>query len=388
MKNIFLIFLFMVNCWAIEQKTNLSIKYINYDDFQNELLYYGDTKLEYIADKFSINSKIKYWYSNQYTQKRSLDLDELYLTKEYEDAKIEFGKIIKFQGELEGYNIADIFNQKDYHFDPFDKSAKNGSFIVSGTKYIQNDSFELGLKLYEENKEYPKVGNPYDISSLNYDKNLKTQSSRYSPTIYLKYNFLTDEKVQSDNKIMMLNGYDNKRYFIPQNQSIISSYAYKVNKLLFLSNIVYWDTIFKFETSYTDVISDRLMSDYWQLSFGMENGFYNIGGVDINLYTEYYKYQYKDDRKIKNVDISEVYDDDIFVALKFNFNDPQSTSVKSGILFDRNNSEKVFKLEFQQRIIDGLVLSGEILNILSKQNTVLTNLGNHTRSMIALTYTF
>ena len=388
MKKVIVVFILLINCWAVESKTNLSIKYISYDNFENELLYYGDTKLEYITDEFRINSKIKYLYSNQYNEKRSVDVDEFYLTREYEDTKIEFGKIIKYLGELEGYNVTDILNQKDYLFDPFNKSAKNGAFILSATKYMENNSFEIGTKFYEANKKYPKVNTPYSISSLSYDEDLKTKSSKYSPTVYLKYNFLTDENIQSDNKIILLNGYDNKRYFIPQNLLKISPYAYKVNKLLFLSNIVYEDTIFKFEGSYTDVISDDLMSDYMQFSFGVENGFYDIGGIDINFYTEYYKYKYKDNTKIKNVDISELYNDDIFVALKFNFNDTGSTTFKTGILFDMKNSEKVFKTEFQSRVKDGFVLSLELLNIHSKENTVLTNLAHHTRSMIALTYTF
>ena len=388
MKKVIVVLILLINCWAIESKTNFSIKYISYTNFQNELLYYGDTKLEYTTDAFRLNTKVKYLYSNQYNEKRGVNLDEFYLTREYEDTKIEFGKIIKYSGELEGYNITDILNQKDNLFDPFDKSAKNGAFIFSGTKYIENNSLEIGTKFYEASKKYPKVDTPYAISSLSYNDDLKTESSKYSPTVYLKYNFLTDENIESDNKIILFNGYDNKRYFIPQNLLSISSYAYKVHKFLFLSNIVYEDTLFKFEGSYTDVIHDDFMSDYIQFSFGVENGFYGLKGMDINLYTEYYKYKYRDDSKIKNIDISEVYDDDIFVALKLNFNDTRDTTLKTGILFDIQNSEQVFKTEFQSRIKNGLVLSLEFLNIRSKKNTVLTNLTNHTRSIIALTYTF
>ena len=379
-----------LSCFAspLEQKSNLTASYIDYTNFDNELLYFGDTTLNYKNDMFTLNSKLDFFYSNQYSEKKEFNVEELYLTKEYENRKFEVGKVIKYWGELEGYNIADIFNQKNYLFDPFDKNSKLGTYTVNLTQYKQNNSFEVGFKFYPSDIKYPATTSPYSVSIYNYDKDLQSDSSKYNPTTYLKYNFVTNDLIQSDNKIIFLSGYDNKRYFSPINQTTVSQYLYKVNKILALSNIVYNDTIFKFEGAITTIKEDKNMSDYTQFSIGAEHGFYDIGGVDLTLYGEYYKYLYKDESKIKNVDISELYNDDIFLACKINFNDIEDSQIKSGVLFDKTNSEKIFKTEFTSRVKDGLIFKGEILRTFPKDNTLLTNIGVHTRTILALTYTF
>ena len=94
------------------------------------------------------------------------------------------------------------------------------------------------------------------------------------------------------------------------------------------------------------------------------------------------------DDKIKNVDISEIYDNDIFLALKLNFNDVRNSEIKSGILYDMINEEKVFKIEAQSRFIDNLVLSGEYLRLLSANRTVLSQIKESNKVMIGLTYSF
>ena len=73
---------------------------------------------------------------------------------------------------------------------------------------------------------------------------------------------------------------------------------------------------------------------------------------------------------------------------KLNFNDTRSSEIKSGILYDIENSEKVFKVDAKSRIKDGLALDIKILRVLAKTDTVITTIGNHTRAMIGLTYTF
>jgi len=373
---------------ALEQKSNLTASYADYTNFAHELLYSGDTTLSYQKDNLTLNSKIDFFYSNHYIEKRELNLEELYLTQEYENRKFELGKVIKYWGELEGYNVADIFNQKNYLFDPFDKNSKIGSYTLNLTQFKENDSFEVGFTLYPSDIKYPATTTPYSVSAQNYDEDLQSDSSKYNPTTYLKYNFTTDKNIQSDTKIILLNGYDTKRYFIPLSQTKFAQHLYKVDKFLVLSNIVYKETILKFEGAVTAIKEDKNMSDYGQFSFGLEHGFYDMGGVDLTLYGEYYKYLYKDDSKVKNVDMSELYNDDIFFACKINLNDSQESQIKSGVLYDKNNSEKIFKMELQRRVEDGLVFKGEILRIFPKEKTILTNIGVHTRTILALTYTF
>lgn len=377
-------------CFAtqLEHKSNVSSQYREYTHFDNELFYFGDTTFRYPQDSLNLNGKIDFFYSNRYEERRKITLSELYLTQEYENTKFELGKVIKYWGELEGYNIGDIFNQKNYLFDPFDKSSKLGTYTLNLTKYKQNDSFEIGFVLYPSKIEYPKKWSPYSILPLDYSDDLQSSGSKYNPTTYLQYHFLPSTTLQSDTQIILWSGYDTKRYFLPINQNTLSQYLYKVDKFLLLSNIVYNDMILKFEGSFTKVKEDKNMGDYAQFSFGLENGLYDMGGVDVTLYSEYYRYLYQDDLKIKNVDIGEIYNDDIFLACKINFNNPQETQIKSGFLFDRQSSEKILRMELETRVQDGFVLKGEVLRTFPKEDTLLNNIGFQTTTSVALTYTF
>ena len=374
--------------FSMEHKSNISFNYINYNNFSNESLISGDTKLKYTNDNFEVVSNIEYLYSDKYLEKRYITLNEFYISKDYDEYSFTFGKIIKFNGELEGYNITDIFNQKNYLADPFDKSKKIGSWSFISTKYFDDDSLELGVKFYEEDVKYPSNNSPYFPFSSNYDENLKLSNSQYKPTISLQYNFSSNEDIQSETKLILIKGYDNKRYFIPNNLSTLNQYAYEVNKFLVLSNILYEDYIFKFESSYTDIVDDKNIANYSQISLGFEKSFYDIKDIDLTFYSEYYKYIYDQNNKIQNIDIGEIYNNDIFLAFRLNFNDTQSSELKSGILYDLSNYETIYKVELKSRIKDNLVLNIELLDISSKENTVLTYIGNHTRAMVGLTYTF
>jgi hypothetical protein len=244
------------------------------------------------------------------------------------------------------------------------------------------------MKFYEEDLKYPDQTTPYYPLPLAYDSDLLLEDSRYTPSFYVNYTFSTNENIESENRVILWHGYDTKRYFIPTNQATLSQYAYRINKALFLSHVVYNDMIFKLEGSYTDVIDDNLMSDYWQWSVGAEKSFYDIAGMDVTFYTEYYRYDYRDDEKIKNVDISEIYNDDLFLAMKLNFNDTGSSEIKAGMLYDLGNSEKVFKVEAKTRVKDRFVLHGELLRLLPVTSSLLSSFSDHTRVTVGLTYTF
>ena len=379
MIRIFLALLISVFLHAIEYKSNISLQHVNYDNYANEEVLSGNTKLEYENNIFRANLTLEYIYSSEYKDKRYILLNELYATKEFDDYSFSFGKIIKYWGELEGFNIADIYNQKNNLFDLFNNSAKLGSLAFLGTRYFDEDSMEFGIKFYEENQEF--------LFMNNYDNELELSDNKFTPTFHFSYSFISDKYLDSETKLILVHGYDNKRYFTPINKTTLSQYAYRVNKFLLLSNIIYKDTIFKYEVSYTDVISEKNMSDYAQLSFGLENNIYDIFGLDVGIYSEYYRYIYIQD-KIQNVDMSEIYDNDIFLALKLNFNDVRSSEVKGGILYDLQNSERVFKLEAKSRVIDNFVLSSEFLHILPASKTLLAGIEVKTRAMISLMYSF
>jgi hypothetical protein len=372
---------------AFELKGDITSEYVAYSHSSNEVQFLGSLEAKYkgyVEAQVSLN----YLYSTKYSQRNYANINEAYILKEYDNFTLSLGKRVFYIGELEGFNIADIINAKDYLKDPFDISAKLGSYVVNYTYFFENDnSFEVGIKLYEENLDLGDSSTPYYILPLRYNDKLLTQKSKHTPSFYASYSFGADEFIEYQNKIMFWYGYDNKRDFIYQDDNLYQ-YAYRVNKLIFLSHIVYEDMIFKFEGSYSDVIDYKKMSDYYQLGFGMQKGFYDIGGVDLTLFLEYYHYGYKDDKLSKNIDISEVYDNDLFIALRGVLNDSYDTSLKLGMLYDIKNKEKLFKLQSKSKITDSIALSTEFLRILPSQNTLLANTKDKSRVKISASYSF
>ena len=376
--------LFFINLYAIDHKSNLSYEYISYNKYSNESILSGDTKLKYEKNEYSLYTVFEYLYSSEYDKKKYFDTNELYLSNEYSDSNLNFGKMIKYWGELEAYNITDIFNKKRYINDPFDKDKKIGSYTLNDTFYFDETNLELGMKFYEEDLEYPDSDDPYYPFSLNYSDDLETSHSKYSPSVFMKYDFSTEE-VESENSFIFWYGYDAKRQII-LDSSTLHQESYVSTKLLYLSNIIYGDYIFKFEGVVTDVKSE-LVSDYAQMALGLEKGIYDIKGSDLFIYLEYYKYKYFN-KKQEDIDISEVYDNDMFFALKLNLNDTDATELKAGVLFDIKSSERLAKVELSTRLKDALVFSAELLILESKQSSVLTPFDDSTRFVVALTYSF
>jgi hypothetical protein len=382
-----ILFVLYFNLYAIEQKTDISYNHISYNKFEDENILSGNTKLIYETEPFLLNATLEYIYSDTYKNRRYFDINELYLTKDFKSSAFTFGKQIKYWGELEGYNINDIFNQKRYLDDPFDKSKKIGSYGLSDTFYSDDSSFEIGSKLYEEDMKYPNPNEPYYPFALPYNSHLQIDNSRYTPTFYAGYSFSTSQTIESEHKIILWHGYDSKRTIILNVNNTLYQNSYISTKLLYLSNITLENIILKFEGSITDVQSD-IVSDYAQFGLGVEKNISDIKGSDLIFYTEYYKYKYFDESLQKNIDISEIYNNDIFFAIKLTFNDVKGSELKCGVLYDLESSEKVYKTDFKTRIKDGLVFNGEFLNIKPEKNSVVSNFGDNTRFIVGLTYSF
>ena len=360
MKKFFLLFIYVGTLFGFEQTSNITLEYANYTNYKNETVLLGDTKVKFSNNYFNTNITLDYMYSLAYKDKRYFDINELYFTKDVGDYSFTFGKSIKFLGELEGFNLTDIYNQRNNLKNPFDDKIKLGSFGLDITKYFDDDYIQIGVKLYEQDLEFLKNTEPYSVLKINYDKSLQTKHTKYTPSLYFLYNFATDE---SENKIIIYHGYDNKRYFTFKDAITLQQYAYEVNKLLFTSHLIHNDIIYKLELAYTDVINDAFVSDYTQFGIGFENNFYDINEKDLSLYMEYYRYIYENNSKIKYVDISELYDNDIFLALKLNFNDVKNTELKGGILFDADTKEKIYKIELKTRVNDTYLIKTQLSSI-------------------------
>ena len=330
--------------------------------------------------------------SDEQNNRSFIRLDELYGTYDFEDDQVMFGKNIRFWGSLELRNITDGFNPQDMRSDPF-KNDKLGVWNAAYTHYTDSGEFSAIVKLDEQDRDisaFPYVYY-YFPEHINYDSSLKTQESKNRPTVYLKYSGSTDSELPLDYAIIYQNGYDSQRYMTTNmlNGSFEEN-AYIVNKLMTYNTLVVDSTLFKVEALYTDVKNDNVISDYYQLGLGVEHTLSQVyNQADLGLIAEYYKYGTFEKDKRNDLQLFEVFQNDLFLGLRYSFNEGNDASIISGVILDLDYNEQAYYIEYESRIANSFKLKFDyryiepshdhptVYNLLKRHQRFSLNLGYH-----------
>ncbi|MGD9718704.1 MAG: hypothetical protein AB7U24_05625 [Sulfurimonadaceae bacterium] len=370
---------------AMNLSGDIRVGHGDYDSYPTESVATGELKVQLKNETTQVHAIAEFLYSDRYEQRRYALLRELELRRDIGSYSLSLGKTIRFLGALEGYNVTDIYNRKNYLLDPFSKSAKLGTWGAHAIVYLDEASVSVSVKLYEEDQKYPTYPTPYRFFSWHYDESLNAEQSRYSPSVLGVYTFAPTDFLEIQAGVFQ--GYDSKRTFSFSNATTIAQNAYRATKALLVLNAVFQESILKLEAVYTDVAKGKNLSDYVQIGVGAEHGMYNIFGTDLGVYGEYYYYGYLGE-SMKNVDLSEIYDNDIFLALKWNLNDVGSTQIKGGVLHDIKRGERVVRIESSSRFFEMFTVDAAFLQTLAKKDTPLHFTGDMQRVTFGLTYNF
>ena len=379
---------------------------------QNTLLS-ANLEAKYIKGNFTAFTKVRMqqdYYdlqgSTKYTNRSFIRLDELYGTYDFENDKILFGKSILFWGALEVRNIVNVFNPDELRADPF-YTDKLGVSNITYTHYTQSGEFSAIVKLYEQNRKmsalpyvyyyFPAIVNiaPNVNLPLIYNDNLHTKASPYRPSIYLKYSDTTDTKYALDYAFIFENGYDSQRYFtktfLSNNTVTSEENAYLVNKFMTYDTLVIGSTLYKLEATYADIIDDKLISDYIHLGFGAEHTLTQIyKDANLGLLIEYYRYISLQSGKKDDLALFELFQNDLFLGLRYSFNGMNDASIVSGGIFDLDYNEQVYYMEYQTRLMDTFKLNFDYRYISPSKNynTAFKLMGAHERVSLTLAYYF
>ncbi len=331
------------------------------------------------------------------THRSYVRVDELYGRYDLENGEVLAGKNLRFWGALEVRNIADVFNPYDLRADPFYKT-KLGVINAEYTQYTQTGEFSFIVQLYEQPREmsaYPYVYY-YFPKDVKYSKDLKTQSGRYRPNFYLKYTDTYDgEGYSLDYAIILQNGYDSQRYYTTHmtanNEVETNEHAYLVNKFITYDTLVSGATLYKLEAIYADVLNNEQISDYTHLGLGIEHTIPQIyKEADLGLLAEYYRYHTFDGSKRDDLELFEVFQNDLFLGLRYSFNKGNDSSIVGGGIFDLDYSEYVYYLEYKTRIADSYKINFDYRYIEPSKSkpTVFNLMGRHERLSLKVGYYF
>jgi len=402
----------------ITYQGNINLTYQSYmkapqpKEKQNALLS-ANLEAKYMKDNLTVFGKARLqqdYYdlkgSAQHTNRSFVRLDELYGSYDFEDDKISIGKNILFWGALEVRNIVNVFNPDELRSDPF-YTDKLGVINAAYTHYTDSGEFSAIVKLYEQDREmaaYPYVYyyfpaaipvSPANELPLIYNKTLKTKASRYRPSLYLKYADTTDTEYPLDYAFIFENGYDSQRYYTKtlQSNNIFTTQenAYLVNKFLSYDTLVIGATLYKLEATYADVLDDENISDYIHLGIGAEHTLSQVyKEADLGLLVEYYRYKTLQSGKKNDLELFEVFQNDLFLGMRYSFNQGNDASIVGGGIFDLDYNEQVYYMEYETRVMDTLKLNFDYRYISPSKNymTAFHLLGAHERISLQLGYYF
>ncbi|WP_457743489.1 hypothetical protein [Sulfurimonas sp.] len=357
----------------------------------------------YIKDELRIHTKIKLQQDFNDIESGAKDthrsyarIDELYAQYELENGQVLAGKSLRFWGALEVRNIADVFNPYDLRGDPFYKN-KLGVINAEYTRYTENGELSFIVQLYEQAREmsaYPYVYY-YFPQNVKYSKDLKTQSGQYRPNIYIKYSDSLEGDYALDYNIIFQNGYDSQRYYTTHltanNEIETNEHAYLVNKFITYDTLVIGATLYKLEAIYTDVLNNDVISDYSHIGLGVEHTISQIyEEADLGLLAEYYTYHTFDGSKRSDLGLFEVFQNDLFLGLRYSLNKGDDSSIVGGGIFDLDYNEDVYYFEYSTRVADRYKINFDYRYIEPAKHaaTVFNLMGRHQRVSLKVGYYF
>ena len=316
---------------------------------QNALRLELELKQKIESGEFVFNGKAI--VDNDDKNRRYFDATDLYYKHEFENSDLLIGRNTRFWGAMEFYNHTDNFNTKDWRDNPLDYDAKLGTNNIAYTQYFDNSEVSIITKVHETGQKVQDQQSVNNFLPPTYSDRLETQESRNRPTVYLKYSG-SGEDTQIDYSLIYQNGYDEQRYLAPTAQGKLRQHAYLVNKVMAYATLVDGSTIYKTELAYTKS-DDKKVSDYGQLSAGVEHTLYGVWDKsDLGLLAEYYRYKAREDDKLGAKDFGKLFQNDIALGLRLSINDSADSDVLAGISLDQDNQEKLMFVEYNTRLVE------------------------------------
>ena len=389
MKSILLLLGILSSLCALDSRATIALQTTLYEPYKEEKSVEADIRLHHQEGDYSAQIALEYFASDRYIERRYLQLQELFLKYQGDMYDLRLGKEIRYLGELEGYNSVDLYNQKNILKDPFDKAAKLGTWGGNFEYYFDENSVGFFFKLQETPQKVATGLSPYSPFERDYTKQLAHQKSEHRPSLGLLYKFFS-QQCGTQTTLGIFHGYDTKRNFILHDAQTLAQESYLVNKIFLSSHALMGTSLLKLEGTYTDVISYEAMADYMQLAFGLEHTLESVSSLDITLFVEYYHYKIFGEG-VRDVDIAELYDNDLFLATRITFFDTASSEIKGGILHDLSGDEEIIKVEAKSRLLDRFILKAEFLQTISKaraKRSLLAKFGNTSRAQVSLAYSF
>ncbi len=385
MKKLLFLSLFFVDyvCAELEMKQYIGAEYKSYLKTKDARLSSNKAitfhnEFKYSFDVMKLYFDIDLLKDFDEDKRDQINLNALYLSFSYDDFDFDIGKKVIFLGSLEAYNLVDIFNRQNYQKDSLDE-YKKGTYMMGLNYYFEDEKkVSLYFKYFEEDiKRGSKKSPYYPYGIADYDAALQFVNKEEKPSLLALYEDTYDDTLSADIAFGFFYGYD-ETILSQKRDTSYHPFLFQSMKLFSFDTFVVDSTLYKVEASYSKVAADSSfdIKDFYQIGLGSEYTIENIiQNHNLGFITEYYK---------SNSDYSS-FDNDLFLALRYAFNDKDSSQVLVGVVKDLGNSQKSAYLEYSGRATDTLNMSADIRYIKADEKSYL---GEHMRMGCEIKYYF
>jgi len=281
------------------------------------------------------------------------DIRELYWQAVTDDYELRIGLSKVFWGATESQHLVDIINQTDL-VENFDGEDKLGQPMIKLSFEKDWGNVDLFILPYFRERTFPGEEGRLRPELLIDDSLTQYESSDEENNIDVAIRFFKTIG-DWDLGLSYFNGTSRDPILTPalnaQSQVVLAPFYEQIQQIgLDLTGTIE-DWIWKLEL----IQRNSDLENYAALTTGYEYTFYGVNesAIDIGIVNEYL-YDDRDDKA------TTPFQNDILLALRFNFNNEQSTEALIGFIIDVDKQSQIFSIEANQRIGDEIKIELEV----------------------------
>ena len=291
-------------------------------------------------------------YSQHDSRRTHFDIRELTWMKVAETWELRVGIRKLFWGVTESQHLINIINQTDL-VENTDTEDKLGQPMINLALINDWGTLDLFLLTGFRERTFPGVEGRLRILPIDIDN---SRFEKRGIERHLAYAFRWSQTIGDwDLGFSHFYGTNRDPMFLPKtdkfgNQSLLPYYE-MINQTGLDLQVTKGSWLWKLEAIFRSSKTD----DYFASTAGFEYTFFDVyeTGLDVSILGEYLY-----DSRGQN--FQTLFEDDFLVAMRFAFNDVQSTELLAGIIFDRNSSAKFYNVEASRRFGDSWKLDLEV----------------------------
>ncbi len=324
-------------------------KYINqYKNYQYLTIipeYYQE-----INSDNSFKAKLVYKKSKQNNKIDHFDIREAYFLHIEDNLELRFGVNKVFWGVVESNHIVNVINQNDAIFR--DTDEKLGQLMSQLSLFSDWGDIDFFILPHFRKQEF-LAAKSRPILELSIDDENSVFQNRYKTSYAMRFQKTIDnmdmalsyfngtkrqaELIFNNIKNTLVPHYSNLEQFGLETQLVSDDMLYKLEAI----NRKYYKFI---NSSWQETHNDALVVGFEYTDVGIFDSQYNLGYIAEYLY---------------NSDKDDIFQDDLMLGLRLEFNNAQSSEILISSIIDTNDKSQLYNLEINHRISNNFKLKIE-----------------------------